>query len=166
MSIPAFQSLNSQDQQLLLEESVIELLILTALQYKGTSSADSIFLVFQQNCGSLSESYKLKDIIKYIETLQLDQFEFTCLKALLLFRPGEFPWPSYHWNWINAQFDQFFSSLRWKIRIWRTDGHSSGWFNARSGTAPSLWAYKYKHSNHITSSIWPSFAVALCHEES
>ena len=92
LSLPAFQGLSASDQQLLLDDSFTELLILTALQYKGVASSEGIQLLFQQHLHSVSEQYKMKDIIKCVDSLNLDQIEFTSLKALLLFRPGEFWW--------------------------------------------------------------------------
>ena len=90
LSLPAFQGLSASDQQLLLDDSFTELLILTALQYKGVASSEGIQLLFQQHLHSVSEQYKMKDIIKCVDSLNLDQIEFTSLKALLLFRPGKF----------------------------------------------------------------------------
>lgn len=88
-SVPAFQSLNHSDQQLLLDDALVELLILTALQYKGGAGSEGVQLLLQQHCLSLGEQYKLKEVIKYMDSLNLDQIEFTSLKALLLFRPGK-----------------------------------------------------------------------------
>lgn len=90
MSVPAFQVLASADQQILLDDSLLELLVLTALQYKGGAGAEGVQLLLSQHCSNLSDQYKLKDIIKYVDSLNLDQIEYTSLKALLLFRPGEF----------------------------------------------------------------------------
>ncbi|RWS08944.1 hypothetical protein B4U79_12217 [Dinothrombium tinctorium] len=87
LSMPAFQSLCSRDQQLLLDETLIELIIWTALQYKGNTSIDVVVSLFQQNCITIAEQCRIRDLIKYIDSSNLDQIEFTCLKALSLFRP-------------------------------------------------------------------------------
>ncbi|KAI1301399.1 Protein ultraspiracle -like protein [Halotydeus destructor] len=88
-NVPAYRVLAMADQQRLLNESLIELVILTAIQFKGTGGLDSVQLIFQSCYVAGGEHSKLKDIIKYIDSMNLDQIEFTSLKALLLFRPGK-----------------------------------------------------------------------------
>lgn len=89
LSIPAFQSLRNSDQQMLLDETLTELILLTILQYRGSFSYETMSLLVQQNCFNLLDTWRLKDLIDYIDTLNLDHVEFTCLKALILFKPGE-----------------------------------------------------------------------------
>ncbi|XP_074602969.1 hepatocyte nuclear factor 4-alpha-like [Brevipalpus obovatus] len=87
LSIPAFQSLSSGDQQILLDETLAELVLLTLLQYRSSFNYETMSLLVQQNCFNLTDTWRLKDLIEYIDSLNLDHIEFTCLKALLLFRP-------------------------------------------------------------------------------
>lgn len=91
LSIPAFQGLTSRDQQLLLEEALPELLILTALQFKGSASFQSIESQLKQFL-SPADSLRLDELIKYVSGLSppLNHLELTSLKALLLFRPGSY----------------------------------------------------------------------------
>ena len=90
MSIPAFQALSRHDQALLLEESLIDLIIFNEIQQSNCTVNESIAMImFHLYFMNTNEQQKLSDIIKYIETLQLDQTEFTLLKVLLLFRPGK-----------------------------------------------------------------------------
>ena len=91
LSIPAFQALRPSDQQLLLEESLLELMVVTALQFKGDAS--SALVQGQLTCFiGLSESAKLEELIKCMSSFSppLNQLEFTSLKALLLFKPGSY----------------------------------------------------------------------------
>lgn len=89
LSIPAFQSLSTRDQTLLLEETLSDLLILVILQHCHLSGTTFLASQIAQHFINPSDHHLLKDIIKHVETLRLDQTEFTCLKALLLFRPGK-----------------------------------------------------------------------------
>ena len=88
LSIPAFQSLRRSDQQILLDETLIDLILLTGLQYRGSSSSELTALLTQPNHFNLTDSWRIKDVADYIESINLDHIEYTCLKALLLFRPG------------------------------------------------------------------------------
>ncbi|XP_015795918.1 photoreceptor-specific nuclear receptor-like [Tetranychus urticae] len=87
LSIPAFQSLRRSDQQILLDETLIDLILLTGLQYRGSSSTELTALLTQHNHFNLTDSWRIKDVADYIESINLDHIEYTCLKALLLFRP-------------------------------------------------------------------------------
>ena len=89
LSVPAFQSLPSQDQQVLLEESLLELLVLTALQLRGSVSHESLEAQVKQFLHP-SDHLKLDELMKYVSSLTppLNHLELTSLKALLLFRPG------------------------------------------------------------------------------
>ena len=47
----------------------------------------------------IEQARQLKDLITKLSSLRLDQTEFTCLKALVLFRPGRRNlWNSLHWT--------------------------------------------------------------------
>lgn len=89
LSVPAFQGLCSQDQQLLLEDAIPELLILTALQFRGSAAFHSLENQLKQFL-SPTDFFKLDEVVKYIAGLNppLNHLEVTSLKALLLFRPG------------------------------------------------------------------------------
>jgi hypothetical protein len=89
LSIPGFQTLSSHDQQILLEEALLELLVMTALQLRGSVSLESIHSQLKQYM-SLTEHHKLDELMKFVSYLNppLNQLELTSLKALLLFRPG------------------------------------------------------------------------------
>ena len=90
LSIPAFQNLCRSDQKLLLEESVSELVVLNVLQQTIALNADHNYpsLIWNQWLASVAEQHKLSDLIGYMRGLQLSPSEFTCLKVVLLFRPG------------------------------------------------------------------------------
>ena len=92
LSIPAFHTLCRNDQKLLLEETLNELLVLTLMQQTiavNTDPTNYAPLVWNNYFTNTIEQQKLSDIINYIRSLQLNQTEFTCLKVLLLFRPGQ-----------------------------------------------------------------------------
>lgn len=91
LSIPAFQALQPSDQQLLLEESLLELMVVTALQFRGEAS--TAVVQGQLTCFiGLTDSAKLEELIKCMSSFSppLNQLEFTSLKALLLFKPGSY----------------------------------------------------------------------------
>lgn len=87
--MPAFQALPSHDQQLLLEEALHELLVLTALQFRGSASFDSLEAQLKQLLEP-SEYFKLDELMRFVAALTPppNHLELTSLKALLLFRPG------------------------------------------------------------------------------
>ncbi|CAH0388820.1 unnamed protein product [Bemisia tabaci] len=89
-SIPSFIQLPSHDQSLLLEDSWSELFALSAAQW--SFALDQGFLVINSAApeyrhSALEETVrKLKGIVNRILTMRLDHTEFTCLKALVLFK--------------------------------------------------------------------------------
>ncbi|CAG2108347.1 unnamed protein product [Medioppia subpectinata] len=92
LSIPAFQGLDRNDQKLLLEETLNEMLILTIMQQTislNTESTNYTVMVLNNYFTHSIEQRKLSDIIEYVKSLHINQIEFTCLKVLLLFRPGK-----------------------------------------------------------------------------
>lgn len=92
LSVPAFQSLSSHDQQILLEESLLELLVLTTIQLRGNNSLESVESFLKQYL-TITEHHKLDELMKCVASIHppLNQLELTSLKALLLFRPGWLP---------------------------------------------------------------------------
>lgn len=90
-SIPSFQQLGATDQQLLLESSWSQLFILSLAQWavhldKEQLLRDSFTPLNQQDelCDEITE---LCEMVTRISQLRLDHTEYTCLKALVLFKP-------------------------------------------------------------------------------
>ncbi|XP_055318477.1 photoreceptor-specific nuclear receptor-like [Sitodiplosis mosellana] len=79
-SIPSFNQLNNNDQNLLLEESWAELFIIMSAQY-GLPIEN---LVIPSNEMAIHKLYK---VIHQILLLRLNHTEVSCLKTLILFRP-------------------------------------------------------------------------------
>lgn len=116
--MPAFQGLCSQDQQLLLEDAIPELLILTALQFRGSAAFHSLETQLKQFL-SPTDFFKLDQVVKYIAGLNppLNHLEVTSLKALLLFRPGLY---------FPSRNNSVCSLLSAYERVQRPDGRASG----------------------------------------
>ena len=90
-SIPSFQQLGATDQQLLLESSWSQLFILSLAQWavhldKEQLLRDSFTPLNQQD--ELSDEITvLCEMVMRISQLRLDHTKFTCMKALVLFKP-------------------------------------------------------------------------------
>lgn len=89
LSIPAFQGLPSHDQQLLLEEAMPDLLVLTTLQFKGSLCFESLEGQLKRILNPV-HLLRLEELVKHASSLNppLNHLEITSLKALILFRPG------------------------------------------------------------------------------
>eukprot|EP00094_Tigriopus_californicus_P013144 TCALIF_12711-PA protein Name:"Similar to nr2e1 Nuclear receptor subfamily 2 group E member 1 (Xenopus laevis)" AED:0.12 eAED:0.12 QI:0/0.57/0.37/0.87/0.85/0.87/8/59/587 len=90
-SIPSFIQLITKDQNLLLEEAWSQLFVIGLAQWsisfdEGGIVNDSI-CPEDQKPSFLSQARRLKDLVTKISTLRLDHTEYTCLKAIILFKP-------------------------------------------------------------------------------
>eukprot|EP00095_Tigriopus_kingsejongensis_P001458 maker-scaffold288_size220435-snap-gene-0.8 protein:Tk01458 transcript:maker-scaffold288_size220435-snap-gene-0.8-mRNA-1 annotation:"hypothetical protein D910_01375" len=90
-SIPSFHQLVARDQNLLLEETWSQLFIIGLAQWsisfdEATLVKDSVCLDDEKS-HLLAKAQRLKDLVTKINTLRLDHTEYTCLKAIILFKP-------------------------------------------------------------------------------
>lgn len=81
--VPAFTGLSMRDQLLLLQESWSELLVLAAAQFA--------LPVGQEVLGLGHEDYRLvlQDTLSKFAGLAVDVHEYSCLRAIVLFKTGE-----------------------------------------------------------------------------
>ena len=90
-SVPSFLQLQESDQTLLLEESWAQLFIIGLAQWVIRFEENSLLresFAPREDFPKLSADAKhLKDVTSKLVNLRLDHTEFTCLKALVLFKP-------------------------------------------------------------------------------
>jgi nuclear receptor subfamily 2 group E protein 3 len=89
-SLPTFNSLPFHDQSVLLEQTWSDMFLICALQCSLPSQAN-IFLTINSDTADKNTTKLLSDVVEKFRALGLDQNEFSYLKALLLFKPGELP---------------------------------------------------------------------------
>lgn len=91
-SVPSFLQLQDGDQTLLLEDSWAQLFIIGLAQWSIQLDDANLIresLTSREEYGKLSSDARiLKDVTTKLMHLRLDHTEFTCLKALSLFKPG------------------------------------------------------------------------------
>lgn len=89
-NLPSFASLGFRDQIVLLEESWTEIFILNAIQWSLPLDKCSIFLSQNIPNGNdyLPEIRVLNDMFERFRSMAITSTEFSCLKALALFKPG------------------------------------------------------------------------------
>ena len=90
-SVPSFLQLSETDQTLLLEDSWAQLFVVGLAQWsihfdEALLVRDSLVTPEEQN-KLLADAKQLKDVTGKLTHLRLDHTEFTCLKALSLFKP-------------------------------------------------------------------------------
>ncbi|XP_037795684.1 protein tailless-like [Penaeus monodon] len=92
-SIPSFMQLPFRDQAILLEESWSELFVVAAAQWSLPLDEGSLVRASgaspEQQAALGREVVAMRDIITRLHALRVDHTEYACLKALILFRPGE-----------------------------------------------------------------------------
>nr|XP_027205849.1 nuclear receptor subfamily 2 group C member 1-like [Dermatophagoides pteronyssinus] len=88
-NLPSFASLGFRDQIVLLEESWTEIFILNAIQWSLPLDKCSIFLSQNIPNGNdyLPEIRVLNDMFERFRSMAITSTEFSCLKALALFKP-------------------------------------------------------------------------------
>ena len=90
-SVPSFLQLQESDQTLLLEESWAQLFIIGLAQWVIRFEENNLLresFAPREDFPKLSADAKhLKDVTSKLVNLRLDHTEFTCLKALVLFKP-------------------------------------------------------------------------------
>ena len=90
-SVPSFLQLQESDQTLLLEESWAQLFIIGLAQWVIRFEENNLLresFAPREDFPKLSADAKhLKDVTSKLVNLRLDHTEFTCLKALALFKP-------------------------------------------------------------------------------
>ena len=90
-SVPSFLQLQESDQTLLLEESWAQLFIIGLAQWAIRFDENNLVresFAAREDFPKLSADAKhLKDVTSKLVNLRLDHTEFTCLKALALFKP-------------------------------------------------------------------------------
>ena len=91
-NLASFAALAQSDQALLLEESWAELFLLCSIQWCSPPSSHSIFsrTEFPDLAPALTESLALlQSSLDVFCQLNIDPAEFACMKAIVLFKPGE-----------------------------------------------------------------------------
>uniref|UniRef100_A0A670ZBD7 Nuclear receptor subfamily 2 group E member 3 n=1 Tax=Pseudonaja textilis TaxID=8673 RepID=A0A670ZBD7_PSETE len=105
-NLPVFSNLPFRDQVILLEEAWSELFLLCAIQWSlpletcpllSLSELTSTFHAKAVSGGT--DICALQEIIARFKTLAVDPTEFACMKAIVLFKPGE---PSVLHGWRNS----------------------------------------------------------------
>ncbi len=86
-SLPTFNSLPFQDQSILLEQTWSDMFLICALQC-SLPTQPNIFLTINSGTVDRKTAKLLNEIVDKFKTLNLDQNEFSYLKAILLFKPG------------------------------------------------------------------------------
>ena len=103
-SIPTFLELPFADQALLLEESWSELFILCMIQCSmpmdlgvllSAAGAHTEKAPSQKIASSMQDLRMLQHIVQRFQNVAIDSTEFACLKATVLFKPGNFNCYSY-----------------------------------------------------------------------
>ncbi|XP_068082025.1 nuclear receptor subfamily 2 group E member 1 [Anabrus simplex] len=85
-SVPAFTSLNFRDQLLLLEESWRELFVLGAAQFMLPIELSDMVVALGHRDALLHEVKVFQETLNKFKQLQVDQHEYACLRAIVLFK--------------------------------------------------------------------------------
>jgi nuclear receptor subfamily 2 group E protein 3 len=96
-SLPSFANLPFRDQVILLEEAWSELFLLCAIQWSMPMESSPLLSTSEhaQNAPNgkatvtLTDIRILQEVFSRFRAAQVDPAEFACLKAIVLFKPGE-----------------------------------------------------------------------------
>ena len=97
-NIPTFLDLPFRDQAILLEESWSELFVLSVAQWNLPIETGSLLAAAGLNTdytgsdkllGSMGDIRLLQSTVARFKNANIDQTEYACLKAIILFKPGE-----------------------------------------------------------------------------
>ena len=91
-NLASFSALAGSDQALLLEESWSELFLLCSIQWSSPPASTSIFSAsqFPELPPALSQALALlHSSLHMFSQLNIDPAEFACMKAIVLFKPGQ-----------------------------------------------------------------------------
>ena len=116
-NIPTFLDLPFRDQAILLEESWSELFVLSIAQWKLPIDTTSLLAASGMNAdlhsrsdkllGGMSDIRTLQSIITRFKNADIDQTEYACLKAIILFKPGKYDYDGFVFKrfmfWFRAQ---------------------------------------------------------------
>ncbi|XP_022667471.1 photoreceptor-specific nuclear receptor-like isoform X1 [Varroa destructor] len=86
-SMPAFQQLTCPDQTLLVEHSWAEVFLCTAAQSRFELPTHGCIVNEPASSASRKQLHILRETLHQLITMETDETEFACLKALALFRP-------------------------------------------------------------------------------
>ncbi|KAM9637532.1 LOW QUALITY PROTEIN: photoreceptor-specific nuclear receptor [Morphnus guianensis] len=92
-NLPVFSNLPFRDQVILLEEAWSELFLLCAIQWSMPLESCPLLAVPELNAGKLLPAAldvrALQETFSRFKALSVDPTEFACMKAVVLFKPGE-----------------------------------------------------------------------------
>ncbi|NWZ90087.1 NR2E3 protein, partial [Nesospiza acunhae] len=100
-NLPVFSNLPFRDQVILLEEAWSELFLLCAIQWSMPLESCPLLAVPEPGPGKLLPATldvrALQETLGRFKALAVDPTEFACMKAVVLFKPGEASTSSHHW---------------------------------------------------------------------
>ncbi|NWZ02918.1 NR2E3 protein, partial [Loxia curvirostra] len=100
-NLPVFSNLPFRDQVILLEEAWSELFLLCAIQWSMPLESCPLLAVPEPGPGKLLPATldvrALQETLGRFKALAVDPTEFACMKAVVLFKPGEATPSSHHW---------------------------------------------------------------------
>ncbi|NXU68696.1 NR2E3 protein, partial [Horornis vulcanius] len=100
-NLPVFSNLPFRDQVILLEEAWSELFLLCAIQWSMPLESCPLLAVPEPSPGKLLPATldvrALQETLGRFKALAVDPTEFACMKAVVLFKPGEATPSIHHW---------------------------------------------------------------------
>ncbi|NWZ86302.1 NR2E3 protein, partial [Poecile atricapillus] len=100
-NLPVFSNLPFRDQVILLEEAWSELFLLCAIQWSMPLESCPLLAVPEPIPGKLLPATldvrALQETLGRFKALAVDPTEFACMKAVVLFKPGEATPSTHHW---------------------------------------------------------------------
>ncbi|NXQ31581.1 NR2E3 protein, partial [Alaudala cheleensis] len=100
-NLPVFSNLPFRDQVILLEEAWSELFLLCAIQWSMPLESCPLLAVPEPTPGKLLPATldvrALQETLGRFKALAVDPTEFACMKAVVLFKPGEATPSTHHW---------------------------------------------------------------------
>ncbi|NXR29601.1 NR2E3 protein, partial [Cinclus mexicanus] len=100
-NLPVFSNLPFRDQVILLEEAWSELFLLCAIQWSMPLESCPLLAVSEPAPGKLLpatlDMRALQETLGRFKALAVDPTEFACMKAVVLFKPGEATPSTHHW---------------------------------------------------------------------
>ncbi|XP_058278396.1 photoreceptor-specific nuclear receptor isoform X3 [Hirundo rustica] len=100
-NLPVFSNLPFRDQVILLEEAWSELFLLCAIQWSMPLETCPLLAVPEPTPGKLLPATldvrALQETLGRFKALAVDPTEFACMKAVVLFKPGEATPSTHHW---------------------------------------------------------------------
>ncbi|NWW32905.1 NR2E3 protein, partial [Panurus biarmicus] len=100
-NLPVFSNLPFRDQVILLEEAWSELFLLCAIQWSMPLESCPLLAVPEPTPGKLLPATldvrALQETLGRFKALAVDPTEFACMKAVVLFKPGEDTPSTHHW---------------------------------------------------------------------